>query len=155
MPGAKRKKAGARPSRADWKVRAVRGLTPWTPDGLVEAFARWQELVGEAFRRARTSRTGGVSIRLPIAKMRRHFTQRYGEQEGSAHFLRWVKIGDFLAAHRERLEADGLLQFGPGGSMEMAPALIESLCAVRFRRTRTGRVSSYSIALADVRRRMK
>ena len=94
-------------------------------------------------------------LRLPTARLGRYFVDRYGTREGTTHFIRWAKIGEFLADYLERLSSAGLARVGPGGALEMSADLIASVCAVRYRRSRTGRRITYTIALADVMRRVK
>ncbi len=139
----------------DWRRQAKAGLSPWTPDGLLEAFARWQQLIDTSAHHARISARGRITFRLPTARMGRYFVDRYGPREGTTHFVRWAKIGEFLADHMERLTAAGLVRVGPGGTVDMNADLVTSLCAVRYRRSSALRRGVYAIAWADVMRKVR
>lgn len=152
--GAMKKRTG-RTRPLDWRLQAKAGLRPWTPDGLLEAFARWQELIDSSAHHARISARGRITLRLPTARMGRYFVDRYGPREGTTHFVRWAKIGEFLADDMERLSAAGLVRVGPGGTVDMNADLVASLCTVRYRRFRAGRRTVYAIAWADVMRKVR
>lgn len=116
--------------RAKRPTAAAREAIPWNEEGFLAAFARWQALLALP-----------PAERKPGA-MSGHFVERYGRRAGLLHFTRWLKIGDFLARHIVRLQVDGLLWAGPGGSLEMRRELIRSLCRTPLRRNR--------LMLADV-----
>jgi hypothetical protein len=116
--------------RAKRPTTAPRETIPWNEEGFLAAFARWQAL-----------------LELPPAEQRpgamsAYFVERYGRGRGLLHFTRWLRIGDFLARHISRLQVEGLLWAGPGGSLEMRRELISSLCRTPLRRNR--------LTLADV-----
>lgn len=154
--------------RVDWKTRVQTGFIPWDAEGFLDAFRAWQELITAAMRRARTTREGRVRFHLPTQQMGRYFVNRYGPAQGTAHFVRWVKVGEFLATHMERLQAEGLVHVAADGSLDFSGDLIASLCAVRYRPAASAgrpgrrpasdgvgrRRAASAIALPDVLRRV-
>lgn len=144
--------------RVNWKTRVRTGLIPWDADGFLDAFRAWQDLITTALRRARTTREGRMRFHLPTQQMGRYFVKRYGRGEGTAHFARWAKVGEFLATHMERLQADGLVHVAADGSLDFSSDLIAGLCAVRYRPAPSGvgrRRVVHTIALADVLQRIR